>query len=154
MGSKPRQLELYEDFYGCWKVTSHKWKHKKGYSLIKRNGKKWRAHRYMYQKYYGNIPEGMLVCHTCDHPGCVNPKHLFLGTNKDNMRDAINKERMSSRIILGEQRGEDNYNSKLTKFQAKDIKISELPPKELKEKYDISSSQIYRIRHGLRWAHI
>ena len=46
-----------------------------------------RAHRIAWQIAYGPIPAGLLVLHTCDNPGCVNPVHLYIGTQKDNMRD-------------------------------------------------------------------
>ena len=59
------------------------------------------AHRFSYTTYRGDIPKGMLVLHTCDVPTCVNPDHLFLGTQDDNMRDKVNKGRQAK----GEKQG-------------------------------------------------
>jgi len=51
----------------------------------------WRAHIAAYQIYKGEVPKGLFVCHSCDRPSCVNPDHLWLGTNRDNQLDASKK---------------------------------------------------------------
>lgn len=58
------------------------------------------AHRVAYMLYVGIIPDGMQVLHTCDNGMCVNPAHLWLGTNQDNVNDAINKGRRKYRSKL------------------------------------------------------
>ena len=67
-----------------------------GYGVISRQGrrgKQERAHRVAYELFVGPIPDGICVLHRCDTPACVNPEHLFLGTNLDNVRDRDAKGR-------------------------------------------------------------
>ncbi len=70
--------------YGCFYVKEQngKYTHKRKY-----------AHRISYEIYNGEFDKNMFVCHTCDTPSCVNPKHLFLGTPRDNFQDMFKKGR-------------------------------------------------------------
>jgi len=82
------------DADGCW-VWQGCPRGSNGYGSIKVDGKRIPAHRYSYMLYFGEIPKGLLVCHTCDFPLCVNPSHLFVGTHADNMKDMVFKGRQS-----------------------------------------------------------
>ena len=75
----------------CWNWTASK--NIQGYGYFRFDGKMRKAHRMAWLLVNGEIPDGMCVCHTCDNPGCVNPIHLWLGTNQDNMDDMNNKGR-------------------------------------------------------------
>ena len=77
---------------GCWEWGGKAIR--SGYGLLHLGGNRYVvAHRFFYTEMVGPIPEDMDVCHTCDNPPCCNPKHLFLGTVRDNMLDMYAKGR-------------------------------------------------------------
>jgi len=81
---------IIKDDNGCWMWI----KGQSGdYGKIIWKGKTSTAHRASYRAFKGEIPEGLNVCHKCDKPLCVNPDHLWLGTQKENRQDAVNKNR-------------------------------------------------------------
>lgn len=97
MPAKRCAIERFNEKYivneenGCWEWTARL--DQSGYGLLCYDGGMKGAHRFSYKTYVGEIPEGIYVCHTCDNPKCVNPSHLFLGTQQDNMDDMYNKGR-------------------------------------------------------------
>lgn len=76
----------------CWEWTAGR---KGRYGLFSIDGHPHRTHRVSYETFKGPIPEGLMVCHACDNTLCVNPSHLWLGTQLDNMQDMISKGRAS-----------------------------------------------------------
>ncbi len=100
---------------------------------------------------YGKVPRGKLVCHHCDNPSCVNPNHLFLGNNGDNIKDAFDKGRFNDR------RGEHNGRDILSEQQVLEI-VNRLKNKELvnsiTEDYPVSKGAIIKIKTGKNWSHV
>ena len=80
---------------GCWEWQGTRMA--AGYGKFSYQGKSMYAHRMAWQLSNGSIPEGLYVLHRCDNPSCVRPVHLFLGTQRVNMHDAIEKGRMSGK---------------------------------------------------------
>jgi len=76
----------------CWEWEGSR--DKKGYGHLYFQGKNYLAHRFSYALHKGKFHKGFFVLHKCDNPPCVNPQHLYLGKQEDNMRDASNRGRI------------------------------------------------------------
>ena len=94
--SAPYQSRI-EVTQGCWNWLASTTPAGYGMTWDWSKGKGTYAHRIIWQLFYGRIPKGLFICHTCDNPSRVNPSHLFLATNAENMRDASTKGRLTGR---------------------------------------------------------
>jgi hypothetical protein len=108
-----------------------------------------RASHIAWELYRGPIPEGAHVLHHCDTPACVNPEHLFLGDHAGNMADRDAKGRTA--------KGEDGGGAKLSEKKARAILALRgrgLSQNRVAAEFGVRQSQISRIWHGKRWAHL
>lgn len=132
----------------CWVWTGTR--SRQGYGTIRYGGKNSSAHRLSYEIHKGKIPDGYFVCHTCDNPSCVNPRHLFVGTPQKNVDDMISKNRQVN--LRGEQHG----GSKLRTEQVLEMRnlFGTLSLNQLAKRYAVSKQAILRIKQGKVWAHV
>ncbi len=111
-----------------------------GYGVLNYGGKVVYAHRLSYEVFKGPIPEGMLVCHSCDVPACINPDHLWLGTQKENVLDCCKKGRNSRNA------GEAHSRLKLTDAEAVLIHDDPRDALTISKEYGITRSHVYHIK--------
>ena len=166
----------HKDSSGCF--LWHAGAHPRGYGVFAVTSKKLiPAHRYAYQRRYGEIPSGMNICHKCDTPSCVNPDHLFAGTQADNMRDAANKNRVKSGdespsrlhpelISAGVRKWAKEHPERLargekrSKLSADDIRAIRLlcadgvPQTTIAARYSIHQVSVSMINLRKRWRHV
>ncbi len=154
----------------CWEWTACKGK--QGYGRFGAGGRVWPTHRVVWTLVHGDIPHdgsahGICVCHHCDNRLCVNPLHLFLGTQKENLADRESKGRGIR--VSGDAhhtrlhperlaRGEAHHKAKLTAVQIVEIRAlyaaGGATLKMLGTQFGVSHSRISDIVNRKNWTHI
>ncbi|NGX57246.1 MAG: hypothetical protein K940chlam3_00132 [Chlamydiae bacterium] len=160
-----------EEKNGCW--IWQKCRGRQSYGKTGWFSKAVTAHRASYIAFKGEIPEGLQVCHKCDVRLCVNPDHLWLGTQKDNMEDAKTKGRLKGtpgikwtdqqreKILKNRQppnkKGEAHHLAKLNEKNVREIRnlLREgIKQNKIADKYGVCQSAVSHIKSGRRWPHI
>lgn len=136
---------------GCWVWTGHL--NNKGYGMIARgidSSGPILAHRLSYMIHIGKILPGECICHKCDNPKCVNPEHLWKGSQMDNVADMLDKGRYGS-SPRKRYRGESHVLSKLTYEAVAEIRGTTIPQRILAKKYWVSQTSVCRVRKFISW---
>ena len=141
---KPLTYEIDTET-GCWECGSH-YINKGGYPKCTYGGISTSVHRAVFISHFNitNIPSCLLIRHTCDNKLCINPNHLLVGTNMDNIQDMVNRNRQA--------KGVKNGQSKLTEKEVLLIRHSTDSSRKLGKKYNISSNMVCFIKNRKKWS--
>jgi len=111
-----------------------------------------KAHRFAWEAFFGRIPEGKLVLHTCDNPPCCNPDHLYLGTDADNSKDKMDRGRFASVA------GANNPAAFVTEDHVRDIyahlRYTTMTQQAIADKFLLTKGHINNIKAGRAWPQI
>lgn len=126
-----------------------------GYGNFSLNGRQMTAHRAAYTMYNGPVEADQVVRHTCDNPPCVNPAHLLVGTQKDNVNDA--RERGRLRGGATDQVGAKNNNARVTEQQARQVLALHsqgVPQHQIAKEIGMERKNVWAIVHRKSWAYL
>ena len=141
--AKDRFEEKFVKSEGCWNWTAALGG--KGYGHFWFKGRPRPASQVSHLLYIGPIPDGLSVLHRWDNRKCVNPEHLFLGTNQDNTADMVSKSRQA--------KGEALASAKLTAKQARAIRSDPRSQRQIGREYGVSHTVVGQIKSGAIWRH-
>jgi len=134
----------------CWPWIGSKVTH--GYGKFTINGNRISAHRFSYEYHIGPIPDGLVVRHRCDNPSCVNPHHLEIGTQADNMRDRDERGRRKP------PKGSSHGCAKLTEPDVIEIRRlyadGELNQCEIAGIFNVNHRTVNHIVRRYSWRHL
>jgi hypothetical protein len=138
---------------GCWEWQGAR--SAKDYGVVSYNKTIYFSHRLFYKLFKGELISGYQICHHCDNPCCVNPDHLFIGTNKDNVQDCIRKGRRSQSF----EKKHIAHNASLTKEEAeKIVTFAALNPlatsTQISEKFKISKQLAKDVKRGRSYGNL
>lgn len=131
----------------CWEWT--KSCTKQGYGRASYHGKGVRSHRLSWELTYGEIPYDLFVLHKCDNRKCCNPKHLFLGTPLDNVRDMMEKGRNA--LLMGRLNGNSKLTNEQVDYIIKRYATGGVTQEQLAQEIGVSDSHISNIVNGKVW---
>ena len=140
----------------CWEWTAAKRAH--GYGSFYLDGVTQSAHRISYQIEHSKIPKGLSILHHCDNVTCVNPDHLYPGTQKQNMQDCVKRGRFRGGKGGGGSPGERHPRAKLTEKQVLEIRAKyasgEMKSRALAKAYGVAKTTIEGVIYRYNWKHI
>jgi hypothetical protein len=132
-----------------WCAPCYEWigpKDEFGYGRFRVDGRKMRAHRWLWEHANGPVPEGMIVRHTCDNPGCVRLMHLTIGTPADNVADKVERNRQC--------KGSASPSAKLREDDIARIRQDARTHRAIAADYGVAHNIIGRIKRGKLWKHV
>lgn len=122
----------------CWLWNGHR--NKNGYGTLRSKTTTLAVHRVSYEMHKGKIPEGLVIRHMCNNPPCVNPNHLLVGTNLDNVMDKVR----AGRTPVNESHGNCKYSNEVVA----QIRAATGRRKDIAKAFGVSESQVGNIRSG------
>lgn len=158
----------WEPNTGCLLWT--RWCGKNNRARVWYKSRRWATTRAIYDALVGPLPREIYLCHRCDTPACVNPDHLFLGTNKDNQLDFVRKGRKrrestrrkpidanARRYVFPVRRGEECITAKANDEMVREIRRKSalgIGYRKLSKEFGLARSTIQHIVHGRTWKHV
>lgn len=145
------RVNIPHEGFGCWEWGGRK--NACGYGTVSFLKKSTLVHRWVYASIHGEIPEGKCICHSCDNPACVNPSHLWEGTQQENIQDAVGKGRMRG----SDKKGQGHSQAKLTDEDVLAIRRRTSSGEQqgvVAKDYGVSTATVCNIHHRKSWTHL